>query len=105
MALSPEENERLADMLERLRPEVPRLKNDWQKSFIKDQIERHAKYGADMFLSAKQWAKIKEIYNETIGDQEEEPEGRFANDPDADDPDGYPHIRSDDDDLDDEIPF
>lgn len=90
MALSAEENERLGDMLERLRPEVDNLKNDWQKSFIKDQMERHAKYGAQMYLSAKQWAKIQEIYDEIIGDDDPEDREEVGNDPD---------------DYDDEIPF
>lgn len=101
MALSAKENEQLTDMLERIRPNVDQL-TDWQKSFIRDQMDRHAKYGDTMFLSAKQWAKIKEIYNDCVGDEDPDEQDDIENDPD--------YERDQDDervevDLDDDIPF
>lgn len=70
MSLSAEENERLTDMLSALSENLGPL-SEWETGFVKDQIERHKKYGAGIFMSAKQWVVLKKIYDAVIGDEEE----------------------------------
>jgi len=66
MALSDTQNEKLGDMLAALEAEMGAL-NDWETKFVRDQLERHAKYGADVFMSPKQWSALQKIYDAVIG--------------------------------------
>lgn len=70
MPITDAENEKLGDMLSKLQADFDAL-NDWEKGFIKDQIDRHAKYGANIHMSPKQWGTVKKIYDAVIGDEEE----------------------------------
>lgn len=65
MAISKQQHDELAEMLADIKDED--LANDWQRSFIADQRKRFNEYGMDMYLSVKQWDKIKEIYAEATG--------------------------------------
>ena len=38
---------------------------------MKDQLERHAKYGADIHLSPKQWAVIHQLHDKIVGGSDE----------------------------------
>lgn len=69
MTLTAEQNELLTDMLQGLRAELPNM-NSWAQGFIKDMCERHDKYGPNTYVSPKQWAKLKELYDEWVGDAE-----------------------------------
>ena len=68
MGITQEKADELATMFEAIEPEIGSL-SPWAESFIKDQIERFKKYGTDMYLSPKQWAKIKEAYETITGDR------------------------------------
>lgn len=35
--------------------------NDWEKSFLKDNMQRYKEYGAGINLSPKQWAVLEKI--------------------------------------------
>lgn len=61
MSLTAEENDNLGDMLAAIEAENSSL-NEWERGFVKDQLERHAKYGAGIRLSPKQWGAIRKIY-------------------------------------------
>lgn len=74
MSLTAEQNEELTDMLQALRAEMDAL-NDWEKGFIGDMCERHDKYGPETYVSTKQWAKLRGIYNNVVGHGESEPRG------------------------------
>lgn len=67
MTLTAEQHERLTDMLQGLRAELPNM-SSWAQGFVKDMCERHDKYGLDTYVSPKQWAKLKELYDEWVGD-------------------------------------
>lgn len=84
MPLSERETEELGDMLQAIQADSSSL-NSWECQFIDDQIRRFDKYGAEIFLSPKQWKKIRDIYETVTGDKAEEP--------------------GEEDDIDDEIPF
>lgn len=66
MTLTAEENQNLEDMLATIEAEMGAL-SEWERNFIKDQLERHAKYGADMRLSPKQWGVIRRVYANVTG--------------------------------------
>lgn len=72
MTLTSAENDRLADMLAAIEPEMASL-SDWERSFIKDQLERHEKYGSGIRISPKQWAVINRVYEKITGDAGETP--------------------------------
>lgn len=71
MSLTAEEHEKLADMLAAIEPEMKQL-SDWEKGFIKDQLERHEKYGAGIRLSVKQWAAIRRVHEKVTGEPAEQ---------------------------------
>ena len=74
--LSTSDFEKLDDMLSKLKADMAAL-NDWEKGFISDQISRVEKYRESVFMSPKQMATIKKIYDAVIGDEEatdDEPE-------------------------------
>lgn len=48
----------------------PKPLNDFERGFMKDQIERFDKYKGDMFLSAKQWAIISRVGTEKYNMEE-----------------------------------
>lgn len=58
--------EELASMLTDLEDVVDQLKGNSQ-NFVKDQIDRHAKYGDRMFISAKQLDWLKNLHEEWCG--------------------------------------
>lgn len=60
MPLSSEQEEKLNTFFQELEG-APRL-NDWEKGFLKDQVERYKQYGAGMNLSPKQWAVLNKMY-------------------------------------------
>ena len=73
MSLSERESEELGDMLQAIQADSSAL-NAWERQFIDDQVGRFDKYGAEIFLSPKQWKKIRDIYESLTGDKAEEPE-------------------------------
>lgn len=72
MSLTEVENEKLTDMLGAIEAEMGAL-SDWERGFIKDQLDRHAKYGSGIRLSTKQWAMIRKVYEKVTGDAGETP--------------------------------
>lgn len=66
MTISTEQAERLDTMLSALEADMGAL-SDWEKGFIGDQVKRFREYRENMYLSLKQFAKIKAIYDATIG--------------------------------------
>lgn len=73
MPLSPRETEELGDMLEAIKADTGAL-NDWERQFVDDQVRRFDQYGAEIFLSPKQWKKIRDIYEVVTGDKAEGPD-------------------------------
>lgn len=71
MAISKEQFERFDSMLSALEADMGAL-SDWEKGFIGDQIKRVREYRENVFLSPKQLAVIKKIYDATIGDEAED---------------------------------
>jgi hypothetical protein len=37
--------------------------NDWERNFLKDNMQRYKEYGAGINLSPKQWAVLKKIHD------------------------------------------
>lgn len=74
MAISEEYAEKLDTMLSALEADTGAL-NEWEQGFIADQRKRLTQYGKEIFLSPKQQAKIKAIYDAVIGDSEADDEG------------------------------
>jgi hypothetical protein len=66
MALSDEQNDRLTLLLQQLEPEIKNMKGS-APGFVRDQIERHDKYGAAMFLSPKQLSWLESLYEQNVG--------------------------------------
>lgn len=73
MAISEEYAERLDTMLSALEADIGAC-NEWEQTFIADQRKRLTTYGKEIFLSPKQQAKIKAIYDAVIGDETEDEE-------------------------------
>lgn len=71
MAISEEYAEKLDAMLSALEADTGAM-NPWEQGFIADQRNRLTQYGKEMFLSPKQQAVIKKIYNAVIGDEPED---------------------------------
>lgn len=71
MAISEEYAEKLDVMLSALEAD-PGAMSQWEQGFIADQRKRLTQYGKEMFLSPKQQAVIKKIYNAIIRDEPEE---------------------------------
>lgn len=71
MTISKEQFEKLDAMLSDLEADMGAL-SDWEKGFIGDQIKRVAEYRENVFMSPKQLATIKKIYDAVIGDEEED---------------------------------
>ena len=63
MALSDKDYTELQSILQALQPN---LNNVYQRGqdFIRDQIDREAKYGQDMFMSVKQFAWLRKLNDE-----------------------------------------
>lgn len=99
MALTEEQNERLTAILQALEPEMSKL-GQASQNFVRDQIERHAKYDDKIFISPKQKAWLEDLYEryaggtKEVGDSREEPWRQEE----PDDEDQHPLDR-------DEIPF
>lgn len=72
MSLTEAESEKLADMLGAIEAEMGAL-SDWERGFMKDQLNRHAQYGSGIRLSTKQWAMIRRVYEKVTGDAGETP--------------------------------
>lgn len=66
------ENDDLTMKLGAIEAEMGKL-SDWERGFIKNQLDRHAQYGADTRVSPKQWAVINRVYEKLTGDQGELP--------------------------------
>lgn len=71
MPLSDEQNERLVLILDGLQAVRAQL-YERARTFVDDQIERHAKYSAAMFLSPKQEKWLRDLYREFVGTEPEE---------------------------------
>lgn len=95
MALSSDENRRLTDMLQDLTA-AKGLKPHEEK-FVQDQLERHAKWGADIFLSPKQLNWLEVLHERETGQKRDKDEP--DDEEETEDPDAFRR------DLDDEIPF
>jgi hypothetical protein len=65
-----EEFERVQNMLSELAPHLKDMKGQ-APVFLKDQIARAEKWGADMFLSFKQLQWIESLYAEHCGEPPE----------------------------------
>lgn len=61
MSLSPEQNERLTEILQVLGAEIESITGN-SRSFVEDQIKRHAEYGEETRISPKQWAWLEDLY-------------------------------------------
>lgn len=68
MSLNDEQYEKIDLMLSALEAD-PGALNDWEKNFIADQVKRFRQYGKEMYLSPKQSATIKKIYDAVVGDE------------------------------------
>lgn len=66
-----EDFERLKSQLSKLEADMGAL-NDWERGFIQDQIDRVRKYRENTFISPKQLAVIKKIYDAVVGDEEKQ---------------------------------
>lgn len=67
MALSMEEDATLTEILADLEPEIDKMKPGFQQNFTRDQIERHRKYGSNIFMSPKQWSVLRQLHDEYVG--------------------------------------
>lgn len=65
MPLTTEQEEKLNTFLTELGDDPKRL-NDWERGFLKDQVERYQKYGAGISLSPKQWAVLTKLYEKNM---------------------------------------
>lgn len=54
MALNPDEAAWVEGLLEKYSEDNTKV-SDWEMGFMKDQVERWEKYGAEMRISPKQW--------------------------------------------------
>ncbi len=64
--LYPKEYDELKTMLTDLAAVVDQLKGNSQ-NFVRDQIDRHNKYGERMFVSPKQLDWLKNLHEEYVG--------------------------------------
>lgn len=94
--LSSAEYVQLKDLLTDFEGVVDQLKGN-SKSFVEDQISRHAKYGDRMFISPKQMQWLRDLHSEYIGTVSHSTAKEERELGDEDDDRG--------DDMDDEIPF
>lgn len=63
MSLTPDQNERLTEILQVLGPEADNGNiSGNSQSFVQDQVKRHAQWGDEMRLSPKQWAWLEDLY-------------------------------------------
>lgn len=60
MSLSQTEHEWLEGMIEAYDGNE-KMTGEWRRNFMKDQLDRFAKYGKDMYLSAKQWKVVRDV--------------------------------------------
>ena len=60
MALSQTEHEWLEGLLNAYDGNE-KLTSEWRRGFMADQVDRFAKYGKDMYLSAKQWNVLNSV--------------------------------------------
>ena len=60
MPLTDDENEWVIGLLEAYDGNEKET-SEWRRGFMADQIDRHSKYGKDMFLSPKQWNVLKKV--------------------------------------------
>lgn len=63
MPLTDDQYTELQGILQALEPNLASVYQSGQ-GFIRDQIEREAKYGQDMFMSPKQWAWLRKLNDE-----------------------------------------
>lgn len=62
MPLTTEQEDRLNAIFEAL--DGAKL-NDWERGFLKDQVDRYNKYGAGLSLSPKQWSCLDKMVEKT----------------------------------------
>ncbi len=79
MSLTAEEFETLTDMLNAIEAEMGAL-NQWEQGFIKDQLARVEKYGANIHMSPKQWNAVKKIHFGLTGSDGQDYTGRDDDD-------------------------
>lgn len=61
MPLTEDQEEKFNVIVAESQDELKKL-NDWERGFLKDQIERYEKYGAGLSLSPKQWNVLNKIH-------------------------------------------
>jgi hypothetical protein len=66
MTLYPAAFERLQAMLEALEPEIKNMTGQSPK-FVRDQIDRAAKYGERIFITPRQIAWLEDLYAKHVG--------------------------------------
>lgn len=103
MSISAKENTELTAILAALMsPATKDNLKPHEANFVQDQSERHNKWGADIFISPKQWNWLKVLYERETGDKAED----LPNDEDELDEGKDLYGSNDLDGLsDDEIPF
>lgn len=81
--LSDEQHVQLETMLQALEPELKEIYPNGQ-NFVRDQIERFAKYGQDTRISPKQWNWLTKLYEEFAEQPEAAPVARAPDELDDD---------------------
>ena len=71
----------IGDMLMAIEPETKQL-NDWERGFFTDQWDRYEKYGEGIFMSPKQIAILRKMYEKVTGDVEAPPIDAYEEDDD-----------------------
>jgi len=61
MSLTDEQEEKFLFWIDEIKNNLSRL-NDWERGFIKDQLERYEKYKSGISMSPKQWAVMEKMY-------------------------------------------
>lgn len=104
MAITSAQNRELTDILSDIQTDMGSL-TEKEAGFVNDQIERHEKYGLNIFMSEKQWNWLKVIRDKVMGTNSRprpSPRQTGAYDRDAPPVDYVPDGPGD---LDDEIPL
>jgi len=66
MAITEEQNTELTNILSDIQGEEGML-TDRERTFVSDQVERHDKYGLNIYMSEKQWSWLRSIHGKVAG--------------------------------------
>lgn len=87
--LNDKEYAELVDMLRDLEGHIPSMRGN-SGSFVRDQVDRHNKYGQSILISDRQMSWLRNLHDEFVGTRDQEP---------------APLNIHDRDDIDDEVPY